>query len=106
MSGTLRPVYIPDARNYLKMAFQPDLSDLGREGSPNRVGHLLAGVGKTVRAPEGSASRILIRDTWNTDILAAVESPFRAIPHRVLQPPLQLSHWQSRRCARSSSGFQ
>ena len=58
---------------YLKMAFRPDLSDLGREGSPNRVGHLRAGVGKAVRAPDGSASRILIRDTWNTDILPALK---------------------------------
>jgi len=26
-------------------------------------------VGKTVRAPDGSESRILIRDTWNTEIV-------------------------------------
>jgi ureidoacrylate peracid hydrolase len=54
---------------YLKMGFHPDLSDLGSEGSPNRMRHLLAGVGKTVRTPNGTESRILIRDTWNTDIV-------------------------------------
>jgi ureidoacrylate peracid hydrolase len=54
---------------YLKMGFRPDLSDLGSPDSPNRIGHLHAGVGKTVRAPNGTASRILIRDTWNTDIV-------------------------------------
>jgi ureidoacrylate peracid hydrolase len=54
---------------YLKMGFRPDLSDLGSPDSPNRIGHLHAGVGKTVRAPNGAESRILIRDTWNTDIV-------------------------------------
>ena len=54
---------------YLKMGFRPDLSDLGAPDSPNRIGHLRAGVGKPVRAPDGTESRILIRDTWNTDIV-------------------------------------
>jgi ureidoacrylate peracid hydrolase len=54
---------------YLKMGFHPDLSNLGSEGSPNRVRFMLVGVGKTVRAPDGAESRILIRDTWNTDIV-------------------------------------
>jgi len=54
---------------YLKMGFQPDLSDLGSPDSPNRVRHLLFGVGKTTIAPDGSESRFLIRDTWNTEIL-------------------------------------
>jgi ureidoacrylate peracid hydrolase len=54
---------------YLKMGFQEDLSDLGREGSPNRVRHLHFDVGQTITAPNGSKSRILIRDTWNTDIV-------------------------------------
>jgi ureidoacrylate peracid hydrolase len=55
---------------YLKMAFQPDLSDIGSTGSPNRIRHLLMGVGKTVQAPDGRSSRVLIRDTWNSDIVA------------------------------------
>ena len=54
---------------YLKMAFRPDLSDLGSPDSPNRLRHLPFGVGKAIRAPDGRESRILIRDTWNTDIL-------------------------------------
>ena len=54
---------------YLKMGFRPDLSDLGAPDSVNRARHLRAGVGQTVRAPDGSESRMLIRDTWNTDIV-------------------------------------
>lgn len=54
---------------YLKMAFQPDLSDAGPPGSPNRERHLRFGVGKAVRAPSGAEGRMLIRDTWNTDVL-------------------------------------
>lgn len=54
---------------YLKMGFQPDLSDLGAPDSVNRMRHMLLNVGKKVLAPDGRESRILIRDTWNTDIL-------------------------------------
>lgn len=54
---------------YLKMAFKPDLSDAGSPDSVNRVRHLFLNVGKTVRAPNGAEGRILIRDTWNTDIV-------------------------------------
>ncbi|MCI0352979.1 MAG: cysteine hydrolase [Acidobacteriales bacterium] len=55
---------------YLKMGFLPDLSDLGTAESPNRVRHLYFGVGNNIQAPDGSEGRILIRDTWNTDIVA------------------------------------
>lgn len=58
---------------YLKMAFRPDLSDLGAPGSVNRVRHLKMNVGKVVRAPDGRESRILIRDTWSSDILAELK---------------------------------
>src|SRR5450755_633283 len=54
---------------YLKMAFRPDLSDFGALDSPNRLKHLLLNVGKSIHAPDGRESRILIRDTWNTDIV-------------------------------------
>ena len=54
---------------YLKMGFQPDLSDLGAEDSVNRVRHLHFGVGQTAKTPDGSPGRFLIRDTWNTDIV-------------------------------------
>ncbi len=54
---------------YLKMGFRPDLSDLGAPDSPNRLRHLQFGVGKSIHAPDGRKSRILIRDTWDTDIV-------------------------------------
>jgi len=54
---------------YLKMGYKPDLSDLGAPNSVNRVRHLRLGVGERVTAPDGNESRILIRDTWNTDII-------------------------------------
>ena len=53
---------------YLKMAFRSDLSDLGSADSKNRLIHV-AFVGALVTAPNGRESRILIRDTWNTDIV-------------------------------------
>lgn len=55
---------------YLKMAFRADLSDLGSEGSPNRDRHLFFGVGQSTDAPDGTTSRVLIRDTWNTEIVS------------------------------------
>jgi ureidoacrylate peracid hydrolase len=57
---------------YLKMAFRPDLSDLGRSERA-RMRQAKFGIGRTVRAPEGGEGRILIRDTWNTDILPALK---------------------------------
>ncbi len=57
---------------YLKMAFKPDLSDAGPTDSPNYMRHQLLGVGTAVQAPNGAESSILIRDTWNTDILPAL----------------------------------
>jgi ureidoacrylate peracid hydrolase len=58
---------------YLNMGFSPDLSDLGASDSPNRVRHLMFGVGKSVQAPDGSESRILIRDTWNTEVVSELK---------------------------------
>ena len=55
---------------YLKMGYRPDLSDAGPPDSPNRLKHLPLRIGETIRAPDGTESRILIRDTWNTDILS------------------------------------
>ncbi len=54
---------------YLKMGFRPDLSDLGPEHATNRQRHQFMGVGEPVVAPNGSPSRVLIRDTWDTDIV-------------------------------------
>ncbi len=55
---------------YLKMGFRADLSDAGPPDSPNRIKHLPMAVGTRMHAPSGAESRILIRDTWNTEILA------------------------------------
>jgi len=54
---------------YLKMGFKPDLSDLGSSDSVNRMRHIFFGVGQTMRTPNGTEGRFLIRDTWNTDIV-------------------------------------
>lgn len=59
---------------YLKMGYHEDLSDLGSEESPNRVRHLqFMHVGDTITAPNGSKSRILIRDSWGTDIVTELK---------------------------------
>jgi ureidoacrylate peracid hydrolase len=57
---------------YLKMGFKPDYSDMGAEDGRNRVGHMAAGVGKKITTPDGKEGRILIRDTWNTEVLKEV----------------------------------
>jgi ureidoacrylate peracid hydrolase len=54
---------------YAKMGFRPDLSDLGDKDSPNRILHLHFGVGQPCRGPDGQPGRLLIRDTWNTDVI-------------------------------------
>jgi len=54
---------------YLKMGYHPDLSDLGSSDSVNRTRHLKFGVGQKIQAPNGRESRLLIRDTWDTDIV-------------------------------------
>jgi ureidoacrylate peracid hydrolase len=55
---------------YLKMAFRPDLSDTGGPHSPTWVKHIPLRAGASTVAPDGSASRVLIRDTWNTEIVS------------------------------------
>jgi ureidoacrylate peracid hydrolase len=54
---------------YLKMAFREDLSDAGPPDSPNRLKHAIFRIGTESTAPDGRRSRVLIRDTWNTDIV-------------------------------------
>jgi ureidoacrylate peracid hydrolase len=54
---------------YLKMAFLPDMSDAGASESPNHVRHAAMNFGLSVLSPGGKQGRILIRDTWNTDII-------------------------------------
>jgi ureidoacrylate peracid hydrolase len=56
---------------YLTMALRPDLSDLGDSGRARR-GKERFGLGQVIRAPDGSEGRILVRDTWNTQVLPAL----------------------------------
>ena len=51
------------------MAFRSDLLDAGSIDGPNMIKHRRLRVGETITAPDGKASRILIRDTWNTEIV-------------------------------------
>jgi Isochorismatase family len=52
-----------------KMAFRPDLCDAGAVDAPNWCKHRPLRAGELAVAPDGTASRILIRDTWNTEIV-------------------------------------
>jgi ureidoacrylate peracid hydrolase len=55
---------------YLKMGYRADLSDLGAPDAPNRARHLrMFAVGQTIKTPDGKEGRVLIRDTWGTDIV-------------------------------------
>jgi len=54
---------------YLKMAFRADLSDADGPDAPNWLKHLPLRAGEITTTPQGTASRILVRDTWNTDIV-------------------------------------
>ncbi len=57
---------------YLKMGFLPDLSD-ALPDSPTWLKHVPLRAGEEVLAPDGTPSRILIRDTWNTEIVEALK---------------------------------
>jgi ureidoacrylate peracid hydrolase len=70
---------------YLQMQFEPDLSDTGGPDAPNMIKHLRLRVGERVVAPDGREGRILIKDTWGTEILRelAPESTDLVVPkHR------------------------
>lgn len=41
--------------------------------SPHRIKHQRLGVGQATTAPDGRPSQILVRGTWNTDIVPALE---------------------------------
>ena len=55
---------------YLKMGFGPDLADAGYPSSPTWLKHLPLRAGDAVTSPDGTPSRILVRDCWNTDIVS------------------------------------
>jgi ureidoacrylate peracid hydrolase len=54
---------------YTKQEHNADLSDAGSEAAPHRIKHNRMNIGRTVAAPDGSESQILVRDTWNTAIV-------------------------------------
>jgi ureidoacrylate peracid hydrolase len=54
---------------YLKMEHQPDLSDLGGQDHPQRIKHAFMSVGNPVVAPDGREGRVLVKDTWNTEVV-------------------------------------
>jgi ureidoacrylate peracid hydrolase len=54
---------------YLKMAFRSDLSDAGPPTGPNLLKHAPMHVGQVMIAPNGTPSRILIRDNWGTEVI-------------------------------------
>lgn len=56
---------------YLKMGYRADLSDTGRPDAPSWIKHENSRlhIGQPAIAPNGEVGRILIRDTWNTEIL-------------------------------------
>ena len=65
---SVRPVGVKVV--YLRMGYQPDLSDTGAPDAPNwsKV-HGPIGVGTTCELPDGTTGRHLIRDTWGTEII-------------------------------------
>lgn len=60
---------------YLQMQHRPDLTDMGAADSPHRQRHARLSVGEQIKAPDGTASRILIAGQWGTQIVAAL-APF------------------------------
>jgi ureidoacrylate peracid hydrolase len=58
---------------FLKMGFRPDLSDAGPSDGPNLLKHAPFHVGQDAPAPGGRPNRILIRDTWDTEIIPELQ---------------------------------
>jgi ureidoacrylate peracid hydrolase len=54
---------------YLRMAHAHDLSDVGPADGPHWLKHRPLRVGEEMVAPSGVAGRVLVNDTWNTEIL-------------------------------------
>jgi ureidoacrylate peracid hydrolase len=66
--GAARRAGIPVV--YLQMGLRPDLADAGAPDGRNGLTNRLFRVGAEVVAPDGTTGRLLVRDTWNTAILA------------------------------------
>src|SRR2546430_884274 len=87
---------------YLKMEFRPDLSDLGPVDSPNWIALKRSGVGERVTTPDGTEGHIMIRDTWNTQIVGRARAGARGYCR--LQTPLQRVLWHGSRDDPARSG--
>ena len=54
---------------YLKTEYRLDLSDLGPVDSPNWIALKRSRVGERVTTPDGTEGHIMIRETWNTQMV-------------------------------------
>lgn len=54
---------------YTRQEHNADLTDAGNDNAPHRIKHRRMQVGLAVKAPDGSDSRVLVRDTWNTAVV-------------------------------------
>ena len=57
---------------YLKMQHTADLANAGRPNAPHWIKHRPLAVGETTASPDGRPSRVLVEDTWNTEILPSL----------------------------------
>jgi ureidoacrylate peracid hydrolase len=57
---------------YIKMQHTADLANAGRPSTPHWIKHQPMAVGETVTSPDGRSSRVLVEDTWNTEILPSL----------------------------------
>ena len=57
---------------YLKMQHTPDLANAGRPSTPHWIKHEPLAVGEIVASHDGRPSRVLVEDTWNTEILPSL----------------------------------
>ena len=68
--ATARSVAMPIV--YLKMQHTADLANAGRPSAPHWIKHEPLAVGESVASPDGRPSRVLVEDTWNTEILPSL----------------------------------
>src|SRR5438128_8647488 len=57
---------------YLKTEYRPDLSDLGPVDSPNWIALKRRRVGERGTTPDGTEGHIMIRATWNTQMVCEI----------------------------------
>jgi ureidoacrylate peracid hydrolase len=55
---------------YVNMAYLADMSDAGRLDGPNRIKQAPLGIGKSMITPNGSRGAYMVRNGWNTKVVA------------------------------------